>query len=738
MVGRTRTARAPLAAGGARPTELATAPLGPAPAAAPPRPTGAPGHALANVSIYPAPTLTAAGGLTAQRAERSPVSPGPPTTAWIVDDEVAPAPGQLRRQAFLAGLRARVHAAADRALAPVGRGSDGCPYIVRLLARVERMAAPAIERLARAHATPTAASALDYLAAVEARIERGVAAWIATGQLPADAPVDAELSLGGADQAASAPLAVARAGRGPGGPPTPLGDRAALRAHLGPGAPLPTTTRAALESGFATDLGAVRVHDGARAHALADRLDAHAVTVGSDIAFSAGAYRPDSNAGAALLAHEVAHTLQQRGASGAIEGLGSPVQEVEADRAARAALTRAHAGGEEQPRWTGGGLRLQRCGKEGTKAEDAGPAPSKQPPPPPRPTVDPDRVALEAVKELSVSDPGKLVSTDSAEVQEAGQKAAAKASFDVARKRLDRRNKQIDEIVTSDPDKLAALARMKSRWAGTILTNATFDPVSGAVSAADETALRAKIADDRTDAAAVGNSGLTDWAKKLGTALGDYLTRRATAAGTRKRIDEEKVEFQRFNDLFLAADVKAALAGTGLGPADLKAMLAKETGDFTNTAIAGLGGKTKGLVSNKANTLGPSFIGLAQMDSGAKTDALKQATKLGLTIADSATDDARTDPARAIKLSACYVRFIADWLKTNLSGTAPTGAALKPFVLAAYNGGMGKVRDAVKAHGKTTYTWNDIAGDETAMAVWTAPKQAEVTSYVQRILATAP
>ena len=70
--------------------------------------------------------------------------------------------------------------------------------------------------------------------------------------------------------------------------------------------PLPPGTRARLERAFGTDLSAVRLHDDEQAEAFAERLGADAVTVGSDVYLRRGR-RP----GLGLLAHEVAHVLQQ-------------------------------------------------------------------------------------------------------------------------------------------------------------------------------------------------------------------------------------------------------------------------------------------------------------------------------------------------------------------------------------------------------------------------------------------
>jgi Domain of unknown function (DUF4157) len=85
----------------------------------------------------------------------------------------------------------------------------------------------------------------------------------------------------------------------------------------GGGAPLPAATRTFFEPRFGADFTGVRVHDDHRAHVLAERLDAQAFTVGSDIYFGAGRFAPETSPGRRLLAHELTHTVQQRGGAAA-------------------------------------------------------------------------------------------------------------------------------------------------------------------------------------------------------------------------------------------------------------------------------------------------------------------------------------------------------------------------------------------------------------------------------------
>lgn len=109
----------------------------------------------------------------------------------------------------------------------------------------------------------------------------------------------------------------------------------------GGGEGLPAELRGSFEESLGIGLGGVRVHtDGASAEA-ADALGARAFARGSDVHFGAGQYRPDDPFGQHLLAHEVAHTVQQGGAPAGVQEkleVSSPADpaEHEADHAADA------------------------------------------------------------------------------------------------------------------------------------------------------------------------------------------------------------------------------------------------------------------------------------------------------------------------------------------------------------------------------------------------------------------
>jgi len=81
------------------------------------------------------------------------------------------------------------------------------------------------------------------------------------------------------------------------------------------GEALPTELRGRLEGKLGHDLGGVRVHTGPESSAASEAVAAKAYTQGQDIHFGDGQYDPSSKEGQRLVAHEVAHTVQQRGVS---------------------------------------------------------------------------------------------------------------------------------------------------------------------------------------------------------------------------------------------------------------------------------------------------------------------------------------------------------------------------------------------------------------------------------------
>lgn len=117
------------------------------------------------------------------------------------------------------------------------------------------------------------------------------------------------------------------------------------------GAPLLSGLRKSMSSRLGADFTGVRLHTNDRAAASAGALNAEAYSVGPHIVFGAGRYAPGAAAGQRLLAHELAHVVQQGGRAPAA---GQPLQVALADSPLEDAADRAAASVAQAGR--GGGI----------------------------------------------------------------------------------------------------------------------------------------------------------------------------------------------------------------------------------------------------------------------------------------------------------------------------------------------------------------------------------------------
>ncbi len=170
---------------------------------------------------------------------------------------------------------------------------------------------------------PASASRLD-------RTNTGAHPWSCAcgGSCPRCAPASAALASafdGGLEQAAQRaaervlrlPDANEAARAGPPGHslrshPWPADPADSKQLAAAPGQPLAAASRRFFEPRFGHDLSEVRIHTGAPARDAANRLNARAFTLGSHIVFGAADSAPESLSTRAVMAHELAHVLQQR------------------------------------------------------------------------------------------------------------------------------------------------------------------------------------------------------------------------------------------------------------------------------------------------------------------------------------------------------------------------------------------------------------------------------------------
>ena len=293
---------------------------------------------------------------------------------WIVD-AVPNRPGQVSRDDFLREMERRVTAAANGALGPLWSAA-GCPYIQAFFETHRTTDARRLEQIAKRYSgvqNPT--SAADYYEPIVERVRGSVGRWRSGGD------VSAELTEVGMGQLAPDTR---------GATPPSLEQRTGILQRLpdgsGPdgsspdsqGRSLDGATRTRMENAFGEDFSDVNIHSDAPTARLAARESARAVTIGNEIAFAVGEYRPGTVVGDAVLAHELAHVRQQRGAQrAAMSTAPSTAIESDADSSAVEALAQLHGpqGARtgkpmRSSRWTSP-LRLSGCSSRPDKLPGA-------------------------------------------------------------------------------------------------------------------------------------------------------------------------------------------------------------------------------------------------------------------------------------------------------------------------------------------------------------------------------
>jgi hypothetical protein len=91
------------------------------------------------------------------------------------------------------------------------------------------------------------------------------------------------------------------------------GVQSAINSTRGSGATLDSGVSSKLSPSLG-DLSDVRVHTDSTAHDLNHAVSARAFATGTDVYFAQGEYKPNTSDGDKLIAHELAHVVQQRGA----------------------------------------------------------------------------------------------------------------------------------------------------------------------------------------------------------------------------------------------------------------------------------------------------------------------------------------------------------------------------------------------------------------------------------------
>lgn len=377
------------------------------------------------------------------------------------------------------------------------------------------------------------------------------------------------------------------------------------------GRPLARAAREDLGARLGHDFSRVRVHDDPRAARSARAVDAAAYTVGNHVVFDSGRYAPGTPDGRRLLAHELAHVVQQRDA-GEAAGRALPIDSgqstVERD-AERIAVDGAKPVRRD-------GLRVSRQGATGTP-----PAPTKTAPPAPATGGLTDEMLHQIARGLREAMAG--LGTDETAIYAAFGGRTGEQVDAISRAYAELYHRPLmddlrDELSESELHRLEALAPI-------------VEPGSpGATSAAEATRLADMIA-----------AQLDDAMRGLGTdetAIYGALTGRTTA-----ELQAIKDAYRRRTGRELEADLRDELSGSELTRALRllnQGMLAPE--DELYLAMAGLG-TDEDTIFRVLDAMAGSSTAITAMETAYRT-------KYGDLIADLRGDLSGEDYAHAMRV----------------------------------------------------------------------------------------
>jgi hypothetical protein len=315
----------------------------------------------------------------------------------------------MRKSQFIALLRAEACATADAVLATVKHSTKGCPYIQKWLSFYEKQSSQHVEEAMHKYAPETAhaRSAHEAIRLLVNRIQRAAISWAKTGKVEGEPKELAQKHgflgavhsfasskvgnailefIGGTSSNKHSETTLSRKAQNT--VSAPAHDAAHVKSELGTGHSLDSRVQSQMSSAFGYSFSGVRVHTDSRAARISSDLNARAFTIGSDVAFASGEYKPGTLIGDALIAHELAHVVQQSGSSSRtapiMKGPGDDTSlEHDADNAAIAAVVKNWGANRASHGNLGGlsrtampslksGLRLSRCGWRWSKSEDAG------------------------------------------------------------------------------------------------------------------------------------------------------------------------------------------------------------------------------------------------------------------------------------------------------------------------------------------------------------------------------
>lgn len=238
-----------------------------------------------------------------------------PASHFLVDDSTKNlSEGQLRKSTFLKSLRESITTTIEPILATVGQTTQGCPYLNYWLGSCEGKGASQVEKTVRRYAPAAlnARSATEYISIVTQRALHAAQVWARTGKITG-VPDGVSFALPGSSGLVGSGCIVQAKEKS--GGVQKGDDPISIQQKLGDGQPLTSSVRSRMESAFGMSFSHVRTHTDSNASSVSSQVNARAFTVGHHVAFNNGEYQPGTPMGDALIAHELAHTIQQHGAN---------------------------------------------------------------------------------------------------------------------------------------------------------------------------------------------------------------------------------------------------------------------------------------------------------------------------------------------------------------------------------------------------------------------------------------
>jgi hypothetical protein len=302
---------------------------------------------------------------------------------FIAEDNATPEKGQMAKAAFMDRLKAEICETVNSALSGTPFSADNCPYIRASFAKHEGSSPAQIEALIIRYcpAAAKASSAEDVIRQMKVKVYAAAVQWAKNGgDLSGAAQIfgvagdigsavsKAVSGIGDAASSIASGISNLFFKENAGGAASSQSPQAVMQS-LGKGSSMDSGTKSKMEGAFESNFSNVEIHTDSNAAQLSKDMNARAFAVGNHIAFAGGEYQPGTLMGDALMAHELAHTIQQSdGRADGAQMKGSAYSALEEDADSTAINVMSKLTGNEDKEFKGKvnkglktGLTISRC-----------------------------------------------------------------------------------------------------------------------------------------------------------------------------------------------------------------------------------------------------------------------------------------------------------------------------------------------------------------------------------------